>query len=33
VIAVDLSYNEISGDEKSMLFLVASGTACRVEQS
>ncbi|MDP6573022.1 MAG: YbjQ family protein [Rhodospirillales bacterium] len=33
VIAVDLSYNEISGDGKSMLFLVASGTACRVEQS
>ena len=33
VIAVDLSYNEISGDGKSMLFLVASGTACRVEKS
>ena len=33
VIAVDLSYNEISGDGKSMLFLVDSGTACRVEQS
>jgi len=32
VIAVDLSYNEISGDGKSMLFLVASGTACKVEK-
>lgn len=31
VIAVDLDYNEISGDGKSMLFLVASGTAVRVE--
>ncbi len=30
VIAVDLDYSEISGDGKSMLFLVASGTACRV---
>lgn len=32
VIAVDLDYNEISGDGKSMLFLVASGTAVRVEK-
>ncbi|MBC8339173.1 MAG: YbjQ family protein [Rhodospirillales bacterium] len=31
VIAVDLDYNEISGEGKSMLFLVATGTACRVE--
>ena len=31
VIAVDLNYNEISGDGKSMLFLVATGTACRIE--
>jgi len=31
VIAVDLDYNEISGDGKSMLFLVASGTAVVVE--
>lgn len=30
VIAVDLDYSEISGDDKSMLFLVASGTAVRV---
>jgi len=33
VIGVDLAYNEISGDGKSMLFLVASGTACIVEKS
>ena len=33
VIAVDLNYNEISGDGKSMLFLVATGTACRVEKA
>lgn len=33
VIAVDLDYSEISGDEKSMLFLVASGTAVRVEKA
>ncbi|MEE8350675.1 MAG: heavy metal-binding domain-containing protein [Rhodospirillales bacterium] len=32
VIGVDLDYNEISGDGKSMLFLVASGTACKVEK-
>ena len=31
VIGVDLDYNEISGDGKSMLFVVASGTAVRVE--
>jgi len=30
IIAVDLDYSEISGDGKSMLFMVASGTACRV---
>tara|TARA_B100000315_G_C14494207_1_gene549112 strand:- start:448 stop:885 length:438 start_codon:yes stop_codon:yes gene_type:complete len=32
VIGVDLDYNEISGDGKSMLFLVASGTAVTVER-
>jgi len=32
VVAVDLDYNEISGDGKSMLFLVASGTAVSVEK-
>ncbi len=31
IVAVDLDYNEISGDGKSMLFLVASGTAVRVD--
>lgn len=31
IVAVDLDYNEISGDGKNMLFLVASGTAIRVE--
>lgn len=31
VIAVSLDYNEISGGGKEMLFLVASGTAVRVE--
>ena len=31
VIAVDLDYSELSGSGKSMLFLVASGTAVRVE--
>jgi len=31
VIGMDLAYNEISGDGKSMLFLVASGTAVTVE--
>lgn len=33
VIAVDLDYNEISGDGKSMLFLVASGTAVTVRKA
>jgi uncharacterized protein YbjQ (UPF0145 family) len=32
VIAVDLDYSEISGDGKSMLLVVTSGTACRVEK-
>ena len=32
VIAVDLDYSEISGDGKSMLFVVVSGTACRVRK-
>jgi uncharacterized protein YbjQ (UPF0145 family) len=32
VIGVDLDYNEISGDGKSMLFLVASGTAVTIEK-
>jgi uncharacterized protein YbjQ (UPF0145 family) len=32
VIAVDLDYSEISGDGKSMLLVVASGTACRVRK-
>ena len=32
VIAVDLDYNEFSGQRKSMLFLVASGTAVIVEK-
>jgi uncharacterized protein YbjQ (UPF0145 family) len=31
VIAVDLDYSEFSGQGKSMLFLVASGTAVLVE--
>ena len=31
VIAVDLDYSEMSGGGKSMLFLVASGTAVKVE--
>ena len=31
VIAVDLDYSEFSGQGKSMLFLVASGTAVEVE--
>ena len=30
VIAIDLDYSEISGDGKSMLFMVASGTAVRI---
>jgi len=33
IIAVDLDYSEISGDGKSMLFMVASGTACRVSSA
>lgn len=33
VIAVDLDYNEFSGGGKSMLFLVASGTAVIVEKN
>ncbi|MCI0488838.1 MAG: YbjQ family protein [Blastocatellia bacterium] len=32
VIAVDLDYSEFSGKGKSMLFLVASGTAVKVER-
>lgn len=32
IIAVDLDYSEISGDGKSMLFLVTTGTACRVSK-
>jgi len=32
VIAVDLDYSEISGDGKSMLLVVTSGTACQVEK-
>jgi len=31
VVGVGLNYSEISGDGKSMLFLVASGTAVRIE--
>ena len=31
VIGMNLAYNEISGDDKSMLFVVASGTAVVVE--
>jgi len=30
VIAVDLDYSEISGDGKSILFLVVSGTAVKI---
>jgi len=33
IVAVSLSYNEISGDGKNMLFLVASGTAVTVEKT
>ena len=33
VIGVDLDYSELSGDDKSMLFLVASGTAVKLEPS
>lgn len=32
VIAVDLDYSEFSGGGKSMLFLVASGTAVKIEE-
>ncbi|MFD2172603.1 YbjQ family protein [Rhodobacter lacus] len=32
VVAVDLDYSEISGGGKSMLFLVASGTAVKLSQ-
>jgi uncharacterized protein YbjQ (UPF0145 family) len=32
VIAVSLTYSEFSGQEKSMLFLVASGTAVQLEK-
>lgn len=31
VVGIDLDYSEISGSGKSMLFLVASGTAVRVQ--
>ncbi len=33
IVAVDLDYSEISGDGKSMLFLVTTGTACRVTKN
>ena len=33
VIGIDLDYSEISGKGKGMLFLVASGTAVKVEKS
>lgn len=33
IIAVDLDYSEISGGGKSMLFIVANGTAVRVEKN
>ncbi|KAF0174082.1 MAG: DUF74-family protein [Rhodobacteraceae bacterium] len=33
VVAVDLDYSEISGGGKSMLFLVASGTAVRLDKN
>lgn len=32
VVAVDLDYSEISGGGKNMLFLVASGTAVRLQK-
>lgn len=32
VVAVDLDYSKISGGGKSMLFLVASGTAVKLER-
>ncbi len=31
VVAIDLDYSEVSGGGKSMLFLVASGTAVMIE--
>lgn len=33
IVAVDLDYSEISGDGKSMLFLVTTGTACQVTKN
>ena len=33
VIAIDLDYSEISGDGRSMLLVVASGTAVRAEKT
>ena len=33
VVAVDMDYSEISGDGKSMLFLVTTGTACLVTKN
>ena len=33
IIAVDMDYSEISGDGKSMLFLVTTGTACLVTKN
>ena len=33
VIAIDLDYSEFSGQSKSMLFLVASGTAVRIKKT
>jgi len=33
IIGVDLDYSEISGDGKSMLFLVTTGTACQVSKN
>lgn len=32
VVGIDLDYSEISGGGKSMLFLVASGTAVKLDQ-
>lgn len=33
IVAVDMDYSEISGDGKSMLFLVTTGTACLVTKN
>jgi uncharacterized protein YbjQ (UPF0145 family) len=33
IVGVDLDYSEISGDGKSMLFLVTTGTACQVSKA